>query len=618
MCGIAGIISANPRLVSAQRVQQMTDAIAHRGPDGSAHYINTTGHVALGHRRLSIIDLSAAAAQPMAWRNRYHIVHNGEIYNYVELRHTLQAKGYSFSTQSDTEVILAAYDYWKTTCLEKFDGMFAFAIWDEQEQTLFCARDRFGEKPFYYHHDKSNNQLLFGSEMKALWAAGVKKTVNNSALLNYITIGQVQHPAAASETFYSNIRSLAPAHYLLVQLPLAEVTPQRYWQLSYNEQPAEMSTDAYKEKFLDLFLGSIQRRLRSDVPVGTSLSGGLDSSSIVAAINKYSGGNSMQKCFSAVFPGFEKDESSYIKMVTNKFGLNGYTVTPDAAGLVNDFETLCRHQEAPFESSSIYAQYKVYELAKQQGVKVILDGQGADETLAGYPKYAHWYLQELLAAKQYGQLKHEARALRSNKIPFSWGWKNYLAAWLPSLTAKQLEKREYHKQAANTNINKDFLVLYRDRHSLHKPVVKTLNDILHFNSTGLGLETLLRYADRNAMAHGREVRLPFLNHQLVEFIFSVPASLKIHNGFTKYLLRLCMNEWLPEAIVWRTDKTGFEPPQAQWMTNTLLQERAQAAKQQLVSAGILNQSALHKKNQPLNAHAADNFEWRYLVAANFL
>lgn len=595
----------------------MTDAIAHRGPDGEAAWTNPQSTIALGHRRLSIIDLSDAAAQPMHYMDRYTILHNGEIYNYIELRNELASKGYSFTTQSDTEVMLAAYDCWQQECVQRFDGMFSFVIWDEKEQQLFGARDRFGEKPFYYCYDKENNRFLFASEMKALWAAGIDKVINNTALLNYLALGYIQNPADLSATFYQNIYSLLPAHYLQVTLSLKEPVLHQYWHLTHNES-IKGSPEQHKERFRELFFQSVQRRLRSDVPVGTSLSGGLDSSSIATAIHQYSDLHKGQKCFSAVFPGFEKDEAGYIEKVVKQFNLDSYTVTPTAEGFIKDFEKICRHQEEPFESSSVYAQYKVYELAAQHHVKVIVDGQGADETLAGYSKYIHWYLQELLASGQYSRLRQESKALRKNNIPFQWKLNNYAATALPVQAARQLEKREWAKLEHQQDINRDFFLQYIDRSSIHKPVVKKLNDILYFNTCRAGLPELLRYADRNSMAHGREVRLPFLSHYLVEFIFSLPSSCKIQEGFTKYLLRVSMNGLLPNDITWRTDKTGFEPPQAKWMTDPLWQEFAQESRQKLVNNGILNASVLHKKNQPLTAYAADNFDWRYLVAGSFM
>ncbi len=394
MCGIAGIISMNPHHVSTERLKAMTDSIAHRGPDGEGFWLNENKTVGFGHRRLAIIDLSDAGKQPMHLFNRYSITCNGEIYNYPELKEVLKEKGYAFRTQTDTEVILAAYDHWKDECLQQFDGMFAFAIWDEVEQTLFTARDRFGEKPFYYFFD--GEQFVFASEMKALWAAGVEKKINHSMLLNYIGLGWVKNPADLSQTFYENISSLPQSHYLKLDMRTGKNEIGQYWDLDKETQTTLSEAEAI-EQFFQLFNTSIKRRLRSDVEVGTSLSGGLDSSSIAATISQLQTNNHKLQTFTASFPGFEKDETAYAKQIADKFQLQHHLVTPTAETLLNDIEKLIRHQEEPFQSSSIYAQYKVYELAKQQGVKVILDGQGADETLGGYHKYIHWFLQEKMS-----------------------------------------------------------------------------------------------------------------------------------------------------------------------------------------------------------------------------
>ena len=326
------------------------------------------------------------------------------------------------------------------------------------------------------------------------------------------------------------------------------------------------------------------------------------------------------KTFSAVFPGFEKDESSYINLLTGKLNLRNFKTQPSANGLIKDFETLCYHQEEPFQSSSIYAQFKVFDLAKQQQVKVLLDGQGADETLAGYHKYIQWFLQEVLSRHKLGAAQKEKRALQKNHIPFSWNLKNYFAAFLPMHAAMQLEKREYLKTIHQPDINPEFVKSQRGKEweGIHKPIVTKLNDILHFNTFEAGLEELLRYADRNSMAHGREVRLPFLDHKLVEFIFSLPSNLKIHDGWTKWLLRKAMDKKMPDEIVWRKDKVGYEPPQQLWMENKTLQDYVYEAKKKLVAEKFLRQNVLQKKIEPKTAYAGNNFDWRYLCAAQII
>ncbi|MEO6719727.1 MAG: asparagine synthase (glutamine-hydrolyzing) [Ferruginibacter sp.] len=626
MCGIAGIISPNTLLVGKERINKMTDSIAHRGPDGEGYWIDPEGTTVLGHRRLAIIDLSRAAAQPMQLaprgmavlnEPRFTITYNGEIYNYIEIRDELYKKGYRFNTQSDTEVILAAYDHWKEDCLQHFDGMFAFAIWDNKERSLFAARDRFGEKPFYYYED--NGQFIFASEMKAIWAAGIAKKADEKMLLNYLTLGYVQNAHNKEQTFFQNICSLPPAHYLKINLVTFRSHIHAYWHLN-KEIAIDISPADAIEKFTMLFKRSVMRRLRSDVTVGTSLSGGLDSSAIVAFINQIKNKNRKLQTFSAVFPGFEKDESAYIQTVVRKFELQNFQTSPSAQGFLKNFHSLCYHQEEPFTSASIYAQYRVFELAKQHGVKVLLDGQGADEILGGYHKYIHWYLQQLVNKQNFIAVIREKRNFRKNKIPFKWSFKNYLAAFFPAHASMQLEKHEYNKAVMHPDINSNFITSLRGREweGIHKPIVSKLNDILHFNTHTMGLEELLRFADRNSMAHGREVRLPFLNHELVEFIFSLPAKFKIHDGWTKWLLRNALKNKLPDSIVWRSEKVGYEPPQYAWFQNKELQEYVHESKRKLVNNRILNTSVLNKKVKLLKAHDADNFDWRYLCAAQII
>ncbi|MBS1596623.1 MAG: asparagine synthase (glutamine-hydrolyzing) [Bacteroidetes bacterium] len=619
MCGIAGILSLNPSSISLERLQKMAAVIAHRGPDGEKFWINNNVTTGFAHRRLTIIDTSESASQPMHFLDRYTIVFNGEIYNYIELREILKNQGYHFRTQSDTEVLLAAYDCYREKCLQYFDGMFAFAIWDEKEQILFAARDRFGEKPFYYTFDEK--QFLFASERKSLWAAGINKKINEPLLLNYLAFGITDIPIDKTITYYQDVFSLPPANFITCSIASNRVNPENdyefsmsnYWDID-KEAKIKITRDEAIEKFRELFSISIKRRLRSDVPLGASLSGGLDSSSIVAEICNQVASDNKLETFSATFPGFKKDESVYIQQLAEKFNIKNTSIEPTGDDLIKNFETLCYYHEEPFSSASIYAQYKVFETAAKNNIKVLLDGQGADEILGGYQKYIHWYLQELLKSSTKNYFL-EKRALKKNKIDFSWGWRNCLAAWFPGQAAFQLEKREAKKLMHLDELADEFRNEYFDRQSIFKPLVFKLNDILYFNAKQSGLEELLRYADRNSMAHGREVRLPFLNHELAQFIFSLPAQYKIHDGWTKWLLRSAMQAELPSTITWRKDKIGYEPPQKEWMENKSLQEYIHEAKKKLVEERILKPDVLSKKIQPKDAHAAENYDWRYLIAA---
>lgn len=612
MCGIAGIISSNTLLVSPERLQQMNAAIAHRGPDGAEFRLYNNGSAGLTHRRLAIIDLSQAAAQPMSYLQRYHIVHNGEIYNYRELKHLLQQKGYQFSNQSDTEVILAAYDCYGPQCLQEFDGMFAFAIWDSQSQQLFAARDRFGEKPFFFHH--TTEQFTFASEMKALWAAGIPKEVDGSMLYNYLTLGYIQHPGEASRSFYKHIAQLPAAHYLVYDLPSKALTLHRYWDIDAAYTDHNITAEKAVDRFREIFFTSVSNRMRSDVPLGSSLSGGLDSSAVLSTVCNIT--QQPVHTFSAVFPGFARDESKYINSVASHLNVVSHLVQPSAADMISNFEKVCYHQETPFQSSGTIAQYQVFQLAKETGVTVLLDGQGADEVLAGYHKYYARYWQELGRHNRRLQQTEMANT-RQLGINANWGWKEQLAGKFPGLAETWLQRSKTKQQRKMADLSPDFAESSGESHYA-RPHIDSLNGALYYNSFMNGLGELLQYADRNSMAHGREVRLPFLHHQLVEFIFSLPAGFKIRNGFTKWILRQAVEQQLPESIVWRRDKTGFETPQQQWMQQPAVQDLAQEARRTLVNKGILKPSVLHKKIQPQEIHAAENFDWRYLAAGTLL
>lgn len=618
MCGIAGIIQNHTKDYTREHLQKMTDVLAHRGPDGEGHWNNTDETCLLGHRRLSIIDLSDAGNQPMHYLGRYVIVHNGEIYNYVELRKELEKRGYSFCSKTDTEVIAAAYDCWGEECLQQFDGMFAFSIWDEKEKTLFAARDRFGEKPFFYYYD--NNRLLFASEMKALWTAGIAKSPNFKMLFNYITIGYTDNPERPEETFYENIYKLPAASFLKFSFIYFSYSIQKYWDIDLANQQKKITDKEATETFSNLFAASIKRRLRSDVAVGTSLSGGLDSSSVIAqlsTIHQSPADSNRVTAFTASFPGFEKDETVYAKQIVKQFGLEHFITNVSGNELMDDWEKLCYHQEEPFGSASIYAQYKVFELAKQQNIKVLLDGQGADETLAGYHKYYKWYWQELFRKRKLYRSK-ELTDAKQLGVAEKFDYKNMIAAYFPVFASVVMERQYLLKAIKQEDLTKDFVRLQSREAYYTPPEYFDLNGLLYFNTCTHGLEELLRYADRNSMAHGREVRLPFLSHELVEFIFSLPSHFKIRTGWTKWLLRTTMEKSLPAEIVWRRDKVGFEPPQKNWMELAAVKDAVHEAKRKLINENILRPEVINKPVVSLAAHEADNFEWRYLSAAAIL
>lgn len=596
----------------------MAASLAHRGPDGEGYWINRRTNAGLAHRRLAVIDLSDQAAQPMHYGNRYTISFDGCIYNYLELRKELKKAGYHFSTNSDTEVILAAYDCYKEKCVQYFDGMYAFAIWDDNEQALFAARDRFGEKPFYYFSRK--NLFVFGSEMKAIWAAGIPKQTEGKMMLNYLTLGYVQNPADKAQTFYKDIYSLPPAHYIKYNAIADEIEIEEYWGIDKQAQ-VKIAEEEAIERLDKMLSQSVYRRMRSDVQVGATLSGGLDSSVMIYYLKQQLRNATYQyKTFSAVFPGYDNDESKFIEQVADRFNVANFTTTPSAVQLIDDFEKMAWFQEEPFPSAAVYPQYKVYELAKQHKIKVLLDGQGADEILAGYHKYVHWYIQEMVSRYKFSGSKTEIQKLHKNNVHFQWNVKNIMAAFLPSHASIALEKKEYLRIIHHGEVSKSLLSCLKGREweGIHKPVVTKLNDILYFSTMQHGLQEMLRYTDRNSMAHGCEVRMPFLNGELVQFIFSLPSNFKISNGHTKSILRKLFDDKLPQNIVWRTHKVGYEPPHKQWMENPVMKEYIYEAKSKLIKADILKPQVLHKKTKSPLAYDADYFDWRYICAAHII
>ena len=609
MCGIAGVVSSNSSFISGIDTKAI-NCLNHRGPAGEGYWINEDKTVYLGHKRLSIIDLSPAAGQPMHYLNRYIIVHNGEIYNYPELRAQLQQKGYAFYTTSDTEVILAAYAAYGKHCLQYLDGMFAFVIWDRVKQTLFAARDRFGEKPLFFFFDEE--KMAFASEMKALWQMGIPKEVNRSMLYNFLSIGYTCNPSDPAETFYLGIEKLPPASFLTYSLKDNKAEVEKYWQLSIDVKPITQK-DAV-DRFQHYFFQSISRRLRSDVAIGTSLSGGLDSSSVVAFCDKQSSEHYTHKSFTVGFEGYEKDETAFAALVAKKFGLQHYTTTVKEEEVVELMKHVMQHQEEPFLSASVLAQYKVYQLAKEKGVTVLLDGQGADEILAGYHKYYKWYWQELYKEKRLKK-SGELKAAKQLSLPEAFGLKNKIAALFPDFAASVLEGRKEKKAYKSSDLERDFAFSNKRNLYYTTPLQFTLNGALYYNTVVNGLEELLRLADRNSMAHSTEVRLPFLDHKLVEFLFTLPPELKIHKGWTKWLLRKATEDMLPREITWRKDKVGFEPPQKQWMMNQQVSDAIQEGKKKLVNEKILSESVLSKKIQPKEAHAAESNDWKYWSAS---
>jgi asparagine synthase (glutamine-hydrolysing) len=565
VCGIVGLLQfrldrAAPDLCADLRA--MTQALRHRGPDGEGAFVSPGGRCALGHRRLSIIDLSAAGRQPMATPDgRFWITYNGEVYNYLELRDELAAAGYTFTSRTDTEVVLAAYQRWGVECLERFNGMFALAIWDERAQQLFLARDRLGIKPLYYVQTPS--LLAFASEVKALLALPyLDIRPSERAIVEFL---EHMYAVGTAETFFEPVYRLEPAHYWLID-PRApsSAPPRRYWRLDLPTVKVPFSR--FKEvqaAFQTLLREAVRLQLRSDVPVGVCLSGGLDSSTIVGLLAHE--GLTDIKTFSAYFPVESYDESPYFRAVVRHFGVTAYEVQPRPEDAASILPEIVWHLEEPSPHFGVIPQWYVVGLARGR-VKVLLDGQGGDETLGGY----HSYLPAFLSTK----------AAAVARRPWPWA---VLGLWRELRAAETLAGRRFRsalwagvrrKGRANGAVQQHRPTVVAD--ACYAAVARfplleftfdhtDFDDMLTSHLTRSSLPSLLRDEDKIAMAFSIENRVPLLDHRLVEFVFTLDPSYKVHMGWTKYLLRRTMEGILPESVTWRPDKKGYPTPLREWL-----------------------------------------------------
>lgn len=605
MCGINGYMTFDGQPVSELILQRMATQLRHRGPDGEGFWINGQKNLGFGHRRLSIIDLSERGRQPMHYGNgRYTITFNGEIYNYLELKAELEQKGFAFASDSDTEVLLALYADRGVECLQAVDGMFAFALWDAQEERLFCARDRFGEKPFFYSGNGS--RFVFGSEMKALFASGmVHPEVRRDMLFQYLVYDAVQSVHVPEATFFEGVYQLRPAHYMIVNRD-GQIHENCYWKV--DKDPCRDDLDTAAEKVRLLLKESIRRRLRSDVPVGSSLSGGLDSSAIVMLIDAIKGRDQVQRTFSARFRNFAKDEGQYMQAVIDRCRVEPHFTWPDEGVLADQVERIFWHQEEPFGSASIVVQDQVMALARENGTIVLLDGQGPDEMLGGYHFfYFKYYLKDLYRSDR-AKFEAERRAFQEiTGIRVKAGPELAFRAAFPGLVnlVKGLPKKI--APFAFPEIAGLHPGMWSYLYTTPDPYIQrdTVSGQLKLATFEMGLPSLLRFADRNSMAHSVEVRLPYLSHELAEYLFSLPIEMKLNQGWTKYILRKAMESLLPEQITWRKDKIGYEPPQKHWLQSARMQEKIDDALDTL-------------REEKVVLRPTKGMEWRYLMAAELI
>lgn len=559
MCGICGIIKFNDQLVSVSAIHSMMKAMKHRGPDDEGFYVNE--NIGLGFVRLSILDLSDAGRQPMfSEDNRYVLVFNGEVYNYLELREQLEQKGHVFKSRTDTEVVLAAYRQWGEACQDKFTGMWVFAVLDTLEKNIFIARDRFGIKPLYYYIDKQT--LIFSSEIPSLLQTNlISPQANDPIIYDYLLTNRTNH---SEETFFKYIYKLQHGHNLLIDLSNKRVMNNKWYFLENNLGKKGYITH---EEFKNDFFQSIRLQLRSDVPVGICLSGGLDSSSIGAVIKKYFDSSSIHS-FSAVYgQGQKGDEFEFIKEFQGYID-NIHFTTPTIDSLIQDLDSFIAAQAEPIPNSSAYAEYKVMELARNNGCKVLLNGQGVDEYMVGYHYLIGFLLKEMFFKFKWPSVVNEIYRYydeHRSVLPV----KYFIFLCLPFFikekilySQKKYLSEEFFKEQSGQKRNSIVDQLYGAR-SLKDSLIK------HFEYK---FEHHLLWADKSGMSFSVETRFPFLDHIIVEKMLSTSNDLIYKNGTTKVILREAMRGILPENIRNRKDKVGYQTPEDEWFRSSQFQK----------------------------------------------
>lgn len=595
MCGIAGIVSLrNGKACPLHWVKSMSDTIRHRGPDDEGYVSFTENQqiafggsdtpkdvyqssfpfqvlpisnlefradAVLAHRRLSILDVSASGHQPFCDPSqRFWITYNGEIYNYQEIKSKLSLLGHTFYSKTDTEVIIHAYLQWGSDCVHYFNGMWAFAIYDKQTGTLFCSRDRFGVKPFYYV--ATSDYFAFASEQKALLTLPFLQTkLNEKAVFDYLVLGKTE---SESESFFENVLELKPSHHLFLEHQTIKI--QRYYTLDFNTDFGTFDihrSKNYAEKVSQLLDEAVKLRLHSDVEVGACLSGGIDSSALVCLASKLRPESEALHVFTAVYPGLEVDESCWAKKVVDDTGSNWHTIETKPEDLLAQYSDVIYGQDIPFFGSSTLSQYKVMQLIANNGIKVTLDGQGADELFSGYPNHFFTSFYHDLLNFNSGNLSKRERAGGNVKNDFvRFLAKNAISSLPFGLGYKYLKSTKYDFQL----LRDDFWYAHQERYYNQKyPSISNLNEVLYHEYAGDQLKYLMRTADRNSMQNSVESRVPFSDdHHLAEYVFSIPAAYKLHHGQSKFLLRESMKGKMTEEIRQRWDKKGFATPEYRW------------------------------------------------------
>lgn len=622
MCGINGFLSRRGARQGelAERVAAMNSAIEHRGPDGSGVFERTG--VALGHQRLAIIDLTEAGAQPMhSSDGLLSVVFNGEIYNYLELMQELQRQGCVFRSHSDTEVILHAYRIWGEACVQRFNGMWAFALWDEREGKLFASRDRLGVKPFFFV--EQGDELLFSSEIAGLRAVKPLNEANLAKLHDYLAYG---YRTNNGETMFQGVRELLPGHQMVWRLGGREPELKRYWSLD-EARVALPPAGERAEAFAELLRDAVRLRFRSDVPVALLQSGGIDSSVICTVVNDeieagHLGGLDTVTAFTATHPGHAYDEADNVRALMRTCPhIRSVELTPGGEALAQDYRAYVRAMQEPMSSAPSYAHWKLMQAVRAQGIKVVINGQGADEALAGYGYYIRGYRMLDVLQTRPGAAWAEAQAICEN-MPFGW-------CGLATQTVKAMMGRRLASQLRARFIEGSSPMLspaFRQAHAGYLPDLamvgggRNLDTHLRGQLHDYGFNQILHYEDQSSMSQGIEIRSPFVDYRLMELAFSLPDEDKFSGGVTKKILRDAFRPRVPRQIIDAKVKLGFATPFADWLKGSALQ----AFVRELVASPSFRQRSIWRA-EPLAARLRDpeaalkGFPaWRFIMAALWL
>ncbi len=596
MCGITGKIYFGKDIVREQDILVMNEKIIHRGPDDGGFYISPDKKVGLGHRRLSIIDLSPLGHQPMNYMDRYWIVFNGEVYNFQEKRDYLEKEGYKFKSKSDTEVIMALYDKFGKNCLEHLRGMFAFAIYDEKEKTIFCVRDRVGKKPFKYYLD--DNVFVFASELKAiLTQKEYKKEPDYIAIHHYLTLQYVPAPL----TGFKDLKKLEPAHYLFIDLKTKKIEKKRYWRLDYSKK-LNLSEEEWKKRIMEKLEESVKLRMISDVPIGAFLSGGIDSSAIVGLMSKLS--DKPIKTFSIGFEEEKYNELKYAKIVAEKFKTDHteFIVKPNAIELL---PMLVRQYEEPYADSSALPTYYVSKLTREH-VTVALNGDGGDENFAGYGRYSVqkfglWY-DKIMPIHKYIALpiaKFLAKNIKNTFFDRAYRFANtlsdnYARRYVNYICyfTNEMKEKMYTKEFKEKIVDIDSYKIVSEKFNKAKTKNK-MDQCLYADFNTYLPDDLMVKVDIDSMTVALEGRSPFLDHEMLELTSQIPFNLKLKGrNNKKYILKEALRGLVPEEVMFRP-KMGFGIPIDVWFRtdlkkyayNTLLSEKA-------IDRGIFRKEAI--------------------------